>query len=188
VDSSEPTSVCEPDVSREQWQVLEVRWKSILALEAGIDSMRQRLEGTRSQLEAAFRHSLTVDEKVNALQADVAQWNKAKNRAHYTLPKVKEFVHRATWALGLPERKKLDEVFKAAMETQVLPSDIEKLPERLDSLLKDRQVLSAHGTAVDQECRNISAEIQRTLRTLQNNAAARVRDKRDTMRTKGKHL
>ena len=36
---------------------------------------------------------MNVEEKVNALQADVAQWNKAKNRIHYALPKVREFIH-----------------------------------------------------------------------------------------------
>jgi hypothetical protein len=28
------------------------------------------------------------------------------------MPKVKEFIHRATWAMGTPERKKLEEFFK----------------------------------------------------------------------------
>lgn len=186
--TSEPAPANEPEVPPERWQVLEARWKAILGVEAGIESMRFKMEGLRAQMEAAFRHSLTVEEKVHALQADVAQWNKAKNRIHYALPKVKEFVHRATWALGLPERKKLEEIVKTYIEPQVVFPELDEVPEMLDSLQKERQILSAQGATVEQECRVILAEIQRILRTLQNNAAARVREKREAARTKGKHF
>lgn len=188
MNDSEPNPSSEPEVAPEKWQALEARWKSILALETGIESMRLRMEGVRSQMESAFRQGLQVDEKVHGLQADVLQWNKAKNRVHHALPKVKEFVHRATWALGVPERKKLAEVFETFIGPQVPFPELDKVPEQLDGLLKDRQVLSAQGAAVDQECRLILAEIQRALRTLQTNAAARAREKRDAMRTKGKHF
>jgi hypothetical protein len=50
--------------------------------------------------------------------------------------------------------------------------------EQLESLLKDRQVLSALGTSVYQECKGVSAELQGTLRTLQGNAAANATRKR----------
>jgi hypothetical protein len=140
------------------------------------------------QMEASFKHSLTVEEKVHALQSDMAQWNKAKNRIHYALPKVREFIHRATWALGVPERKKLEELFKNLEEHQTPVPEMDKVSEQLDSLLKDRQVLTAQGTTVYQECLSISADIQRTLRTLQTNAASRARKKMDSTRTKGKYL
>ena len=175
-------------VSQETWQTLQARWKSILALEASIEVLRMSMEGLRAQMEAGFKHPLNVEEKVNALQSDMAQWNKAKNRVHYALPKVREFIHRATWALGVPERKELDEIFKNFVDPQVPFPGIEKVPDQLDSLLKERQVLSAQGNTVFQDCKSIAADIQRTLRTLQTNAVARARKKMDSTRTKGKYL
>jgi uncharacterized protein YoxC len=172
------------DVSQEQRQTLEVRWKSLLGLEASIEALRASIESLRMEMEAANRKSMNVEEKVNALQADVAQWNKAKNRIHYTLPKVREFVHRATWAQGVPERKKLEEIFKAHAEPQIPSPELDQVPETLDSLLKDRQVLAAHGNTVAQECRSIIAEINRVFGTLQRNSADRARQKRDARREK----
>jgi uncharacterized protein YoxC len=67
VDSSE-------QIPPEQWQALEALWKTILGLEASIDSSRLSMEGVRSEMETAFRRSMTVDEKVHGLQRDVAQW------------------------------------------------------------------------------------------------------------------
>jgi len=49
----------------------------------------------------------------------VAQWSKAKDRVHHALPKVREFIHRATWALGSPERKKLEELYKNYIRPKV---------------------------------------------------------------------
>jgi uncharacterized protein YoxC len=178
----------QPKVSQETWQTLEARWKAVLALEASIEVLRTSMEGLRAQMEAGFKHALNVEEKVNALQSDMAQWNKAKNRIHYAMPKVREFIHRATWALGLPERKKLDEIFKDFVEPQMPFPEMDKVPDQLDYLLKERQILSAQGNTVLQECKSIAADIQRTLRTLQTNAAARARKKMDSTKTKGKYL
>jgi hypothetical protein len=63
---------------------------------------------------------------------------------------------------------------------------MERVPEQLEYLLKDRQVLSAQGVTVQQECQSISADIQGALRTLQSNAAANVRKKMAAARAKGK--
>ena len=176
-------------VPPERWQTLITRWKSILGLEASIEAMRVNMEGLRAEMEAATKKSLNMEEKTNALQADVAQWNKAKNRIHYALPKVREFVHRATWALGIPERKKLEEIFKSYIEPQIPFPDLDQVPELLDNLQKDRQVLAAQGNTVHQECRSICAEIQRTLSTLERNAADNARRKRDAKQErKGKYL
>jgi phage FluMu gp28-like protein len=65
---------------------------------------------------------------------------------------------------------------------------LDKVPEQLDHLQKDRQVLAAQGHTVGQECRSILAEIQRTLGTLQRNAADNARRKREAKREKGKHV
>jgi hypothetical protein len=177
-----------PDVPPEQWQALDALWKSILGLEAAIDALRLSLDGVRIEMEAAFKKSLNVDEKVHALQADVAQWTKAKSRVHYALPKVREFVHRATWASAVPERKRLEEVVKNHIEPRVPLPQLDEVREQLGHLQKDRQVLFAQGNAVNQECRGILAEIQRAVSTLQRNAADRQRQKRSAGREKGKHL
>lgn len=175
-------------VPADKWQALEARWRAILGLETGIDTLRANMDGLRAELEAAFKKSLTVEEKIHALQADVVQWNKAKTRVHYALPKVHEFIHRATWAPGVPERKHLEGLFKNHIEPRVPFPELDKVPEQLDNLQKDRQVLAAQGSAVGQECRSICAEIQRALSTLQRNAVANARRKRDARRKKGKHL
>jgi hypothetical protein len=178
----------EAEIPLARWQDLEARWNAILGLEATIDILRQRMEGLRTEMEAASRKMLTADEKVHALNADVAQWNKGKSRVHYALPKVREFIHRATWAMGTPERKKLEEIFKNHIQPQIPFAQVEKVPEQLESLLKDRQALSAHGTTVYQECQSISAEIQGALRTLQSNAVANARKKMSAARKKGKFI
>jgi hypothetical protein len=178
----------EQEVSQERWQALEALWKTVLGLEASIDTSRLSLDGVRAEMEVAFKKSLTVEEKLHALQGDVAQWNKAKSRIHYALPKVREFIHRATWALALPERKRLEEIYRTHIEPRVPLPEADKVREQLEHLQKDRQVLFAQGNAVYQECRGIIGEIQRALSTLQRNSADRARAKRSAGREKGKHF
>lgn len=175
-----------PEVAASKWQELEARWKVILGLEATIDNLRQRMDGIRAELEASSRRTLATEEKHHALNADVAQWNKAKGRVHYALPKVREFIHRATWAMGTPERKQLEELFKNYIQPHIAFPELDKVPEQLDNLLKDRQVLSAHGVTVSQECKNISADIQGALRALQSNAATNAQKKRGASGVRGK--
>jgi hypothetical protein len=176
----------EPEIPSAKWQVLEARWKAILSLEAALDSLRLRMEGLRAEMEASSRRTMTPEEKLHALNADVAQWKKAKSRVHYGLPRVKEFIHRATWAMGTPERKKLEELFKHHIQPHIPFPQMDKVPEQLENLLKDRQILSAQGTTVYQECKSISAEIDVALRTLQSNAAASAQKKRGTTGARGK--
>jgi len=175
------------DVPPEKWQTLEARWKSILGQEAGIESLRAMLDGIRVEMETAFKKSLNVEEKVHALQFDVSQWNKAKNRIHFALPKVREFIHRATWAPGIPERKKMEAIVKDHIEPRIPFPELNQVPDLLDFLQKDRQVLTAQGQSVATECRSILAEIRRALSALQRNAAARARADRDAKREKGKY-
>src|SRR5262249_18371008 len=155
----------------------EARWNAILGLEASMDTLRISMEALQSELEASLRKTLTTEEKVHALNADVAQWNKAKSRVNYALPRVRGFIHRATWATGTPERKKLEELFKTHVQPRIPFPQMDKVLEEIENLLKDRQVLSAHGVTVYQECKSISADIQGALRTLQSNAVAKARDK-----------
>lgn len=183
-----PQEGSQPEIPLEKWQDLQARWNAILGLEATIDGLRQRMESLRSQMEGAFGRTLTADEKVHALNADVAQWNKAKSRVHYSLPKIKEFIHRATWAMGTPERKKLEELFRNHDQPPTAYPEMDKVPGQLEFLLKDRQVLSSQGVAVCQECQGIAAEIQGALRTLQSNAAANIRKKLGAARAKGKFI
>ncbi len=177
----------EHEVPPEKWQALEALWKAILGLEASIETLRLGMEGLRAELETAFKKSLVVEEKVHALQADVAQWNKAKGRIHYALPKAKEFIHRATWAAGVPERERLEEVFRNHIEPRIPLPQMDEVREQMEHLQKDRQVLFAQGNSVSQECRSILSEIQRALGSLQRNAADAARKKRSAGRDKRKH-
>lgn len=177
-----------PDIPLEKWQALDALWSAIVNLESAIDAARLGMDGLRGEMDAAAKRPLAVEEKLNALQADVANWTKAKSRVHHALPKVREFIHRATWALAVPERKRLGEVVKAHVEPRVPVADADKLREQLEHLQKDRQVLLATGNAVQQECRAILGEIQRATATLQRNAADRARQKRSAGRDKGKHF
>jgi hypothetical protein len=177
-----------PEVPPEKWQDLEARWRSILGLEANIDALRLRMDSLRVELEASLKKTLTPDERVHALNADVAQWNKAKSRVHFVLPKAKEFIHRATWADGTPEKKKLEDIIKNHIQPQIPFPGIDKVPEQLEYLHKLRQVLSTQGTAVYQECQSVIASIQGALRTLQSNAAAVAAQKKFSRGPKGRYL
>jgi hypothetical protein len=177
-----------PETASATWQDLEARWKAILGLEASVDTLRIGMEGLRAELEAALKRTLTPDEKLHALAADVAQWNKAKSRLHFVLPKAREFIHRATWALGTPERKRLDQLFKNPVEGPAPLPPAEQVLEELEALRKDRQVLSAQGVTVHQECKGIAADVQAALRRLQANAAARASKKKGATGVRGKSL
>ncbi len=137
-------------------------------------------------MEASSRKTLTAGEKLNALNADVDQWNRAKSRLLFALPKTKEFIHRSTWVMGTPERKKLEEVFKYHARPRIPISQINEVGAQLENVLKDRQILSAQGVTIYQECKSISAEAQGALRTLHSNAAANATRKRGASNAKGK--
>jgi hypothetical protein len=176
------------DVPLEKWQALDALWKAITLLESSIDTVRMGMEGLRNELDSTAKRPLAVEEKLNALQADVAQWTKAKSRVHHALPKVREFIHRATWALTVAERKSIGEIVKNHIEPRVPFAGVDRLRERLEHLQKDRQVLLASGNAVHQDCRGILGEIQRATASLQRNAAERAKKKRSAGREKGKHF
>jgi hypothetical protein len=176
----------EPEVPSARWQDLEARWNAILGLEATIDTLRISMESLRAELESSLNKTLTADEKQHAFNADVAQWNQAKNRVIYALPKVRDFIHRSTWAKGTPERKELEEFFKDRDRSREPPAHLDKVRKQLESLLKDRQVLSAQGTTVYHECKKVCADLQGALRTVQTNAAANALKKRGEARKKGK--
>jgi hypothetical protein len=160
----------ELEISSAKWQDLETRWKTILSMEATMDTLRITMEGLLIEMEALWKKPLTMEEKTYAPRADVAQWTKAKNRVHNAVPKMKDFIHRSIWAMGSPERKRLDELYNDHIQPRISFPQIDEVLKQLDELRKDRQVLSAHGKTVYQECRGISAELQGALRTLHNNA------------------
>jgi len=174
----------ELDIALAKWQDLEARWKVILGLEATMETLRISMDGLQAEMEASLKRMLTSEEKLHALAADVAQWNKAKSRIRYALPKAKEFIHRATWAKGTPERKRLDEVFKNPIGAPLPQMD--QVQEELEIWRKGRQVLSAQGMTVYQECKIISLDVQEALRRLQSNAAARASKKKGATGVKGK--
>ncbi len=55
---------------------------------------------------------------------------------------------------------------------------MDKVLEQLESMQKDRQILSAHGATVYHECKSVSLEVQGALKSLQSNAAANARKKK----------
>lgn len=175
----------EPDTAAAKGPELEARWKAILGLEATIDTWRISMEGLRAELEASLKRTLTPDEKLHSISTDVVQWNKAKSRIHYALPKVKEFIHRATWALGTPERKRLAELFKDPIGAHAPLPPVDQVLDELEILRKDRQILSGQGAAVYQECKAIAADVQGALRRLQANSAARASKKRGAASARG---
>src|SRR5262249_51455748 len=65
----------EPENSEVKWQELHARWNAVLGLEASIDTLRISMDSLRSEMEASSRKTLTAEEKVHALNSDVAQWN-----------------------------------------------------------------------------------------------------------------
>jgi hypothetical protein len=178
--SEQPSSPPPAEIPEARWQELVARWNKILGLEAQIDSTRISLESVRSEMEASLSKTLTGDDKLYCANADVAQWTKAKSRVHFALPRVREFIHRATWAVGAPERKKLLELFKEAKSPQLPLPQITQVAEESEILLKNRQVLTAQGVSVSQEAKAIAAEVKGALRTLQSNAAAKATKKRAT--------
>src|SRR5262249_33637793 len=176
----------ELEIPEEKWQDLEARWKAILGLEVALDSLRISMEGLRAEMEASTKKTLTTEEKVHALRADVAQWDNTKKRVHHALPKLREIIHRSIWAMGSAERKRLEDLYKNHIRPKVPFPQLDKVLEQLESLQKDRQVLSAHGTTVYNECKSIAAAVQGALRTLQSNAAANANKKKGATGAKGK--
>jgi hypothetical protein len=183
-----PAESGEPEVPSAKWRALEGRWKAILASEAAIDHLRLRMEAVHAEMEASLSRALTTEEKTHALNADVAQWTKAKSRAHHGLPKAREFIHRATWATGTPERKRLAELFKHDVRPDIPLPQMDKVAEELERLLKVRQVLAAQGATVYQQSKRIAADVQGALRTLQGNAAANALRKRAKAGARSKRL
>lgn len=177
------------EIPLEQWQELEARWKAILGIETTMDSLRISMEALVTEMEASLKKTLMLEEKLHALRADVASWNKAKNRVHHALPKLREFIHRSIWAIGSPERKQLEELYKNHIQPQVpFPQKMDRVLEQLEYLQKQRQVLSAHGMTVYHESKSIAASVQGTLRTLQSNAAANALKKKAAAGPRGKFM
>jgi hypothetical protein len=153
------------------WQDLEARWKAILGLEAAVDALRSSMESLLTELENSLQKTLSIEEKSYAPRSDISQWERAKSRVHFAVPKMREFIHRATWALGSPERKRLEHLYKEHIQPQIPLPQINEALNWLEDLQKDRQVLAALGKMVYQECRGVSAGIQGALRTLHEHAA-----------------
>lgn len=184
VPGEERSNPASSENSLARWQELQKRWNSIQMLEAKIDSLRQSVESGRIELDTQAKRNLTPEEKVHALSSDISQWTKAKSRAHHALPRARDFVQRATWAMVTPERKALDEILDEQKQPFLDGIQLEELALQVENLMKDRQTLAAQGVTVSQECKNMSNEIRTALTTLQNNAATRARQKKNSTRGK----
>ena len=95
---------------------------------------------------------------------------------------MREFIHRAIWAPGIPERKKMEAIYKEHIQPQIPFPELPQVPDLMDFLQKDRQVLTAQGQSLFQECRGIVAEVNRAVSTLSRNAATNAKNKRDAKR------
>jgi hypothetical protein len=178
-DSSAPDEDREPETSAPNWQDLDGRWRAILSLEANLDALRVNMEVLLMEMETLWKKPMTMEEKTYALRADVAQWTKAKSRVHTAVPKLKDFIHRAVWAIASPERKRLETIHIDHIQPQVPFPQIEVVLKQLEDLRKDRQVLLSIGKTVQQECKGIAVELQAAVRALQNNASKAQRKKGD---------
>ena len=176
-DASEQASIPET-TPVETWQYLEGRWEAILNVESSVNAMRLSAESLRIEMEGAARKTLVLDEKANALSADLVFWNKAKNRIRYAVPKLREFIHRATWAAGAAERKQVEEYVLGHVRPRIPVPEVNRVVALFDSLLKNRQVLAAQGVLVAQEGRSILNEVEGALRTLQRNSASNAAKKK----------
>ncbi len=181
-EAAAPNESSAPEIPLDRWQEIEARWKALLVLEVAIDTVRISMEGLLAEMEGALTRSLTMEEKVHAPRADVAQWSKAKDRIRFALPKMKDFIHRATWIAGSPERKRLEELYKDHIEPHVPFPQMHEVLKQLDDLIKDRQVLSSQGQTVYNSCKGVSTDFQVSARTLHSNAAANARKKKNSSR------
>jgi hypothetical protein len=168
VSSSEQQGT-EQEIATAKWQELEARWRAVLAREATMDALRMSMESLASEMEAAYRKPLTMEEKTYALRSDIAAWEQAKNRVHLAVPKMKDFIRRAIWALGAPERKRLEERYTEHIQPQIAFPNPDEVLKQLEDLRKDRQVLCSVGKTVYQESRTVCTGVQSALRTLQSN-------------------
>jgi hypothetical protein len=169
----------EPEISPALWQDLEAHWKNILGMEAAIDTVRISLEGVLKELESLLKKTLTPEEKTYAPRADLSNWERARKRVPFALPKIRDFIHRSVWVVGAPERKRLEEIYKEHIEPKIPFPQMNEVLKQMAEVQKDRQTLSANGQAVYQESKGISADVQGALRTLQSNAVANARKHRD---------
>jgi hypothetical protein len=181
-----PDESGEPEIPLAMWHELEARWKAILGLEAALETVRISVEGLLGELENSLKKNLTMEEKTYALRSDVAQWERAKIRGQFALPKIKDFIHRSIWAMGSPERKRLEEIYKDHIQPQIPFPRMEEVLKQLEELRKDRQILAALGKAVSQDSRGIAGDVQAAMRTLQNNAVANAKKKKASSRAQGK--
>ena len=173
-----PEAAVGPEIPEEKWQYLESRWDAILNVESSVNALRLSAESLRGEMEGAARKTLVLEEKANALSADMVFWTKAKNRIRYAVPKLREFIHRATWAASAAERKQVEEYVLGHIRPRIPMPEVDRVVTLFDSLLKNRQVLAAQGVQVAQEGKSILNEVEGALRTLLRNSASNAAKKK----------
>jgi len=135
-----------------------------LDLEASVDALRSGLERSYAELEASLKVTLTPEEERHAPAGDMSEWTKAKSRVQDSLPKAKDFIHRARCAHRTPERTKLDEFFRNAVGASIL---VPRMEQVLEVLRKSLGALCAQGVAISSECESVSTDVQRAFWKLQ---------------------
>jgi len=178
-EAAAPETVPDAEIPAGMWEDLDSRWKSILSLEASIDTLRGSMESLRAETEGALKKTLNMEEKLHAGRADLTHWTKEKKRAQDALPKLRDALHRSVWAVGAPERKRLEALYEDHIQPRVPFPRMAEVLKELEALQKTRQVLYSHGQTVYQETRAIVGSVHTALRTLQSNAAANAKKKRE---------
>lgn len=168
-----------PEVSSALWDELESHWKTVMGLEANIEALRVSAESLMAEMECSFKQSLSPEEKLHAMRADVTQWTKEKRRVHDTLPKLKDVIRRSVWAMTSPERKRFAELYQSHIQPRVPFPRADELLRELEALQKDRHVLYTNSQTVCLESRTIQSGCQGALRTLQSNAIANMKKKQN---------
>jgi hypothetical protein len=169
-------------VAEASWQELEVHWKAILAIEANIETVRRNTANLVNELEGLLQATLSIEERTDATRMDITNWERARKRIPFSLPKLNDFVHRAVWAATAPERKQLETLYKEHIEPQIPFANVASVLNDLEALQKARQTLLAVGHAAHQDGRAIATEAQGALQTLKSNAATNARKRRDAAR------
>jgi hypothetical protein len=148
------------------WQELEARWKAVLHLEITIDNLRISSKDLLAKMAVLLQRTLPAEEKANYPAADLVQWIKAQTRVHFTLPKLKDFIRRATCATDTPQRTRFHEFFESADGFSTSAREMDHILEELEGMRKRLEVLSTRGWTVCSEGQSVSADLQGALKRL----------------------
>jgi hypothetical protein len=80
----------------------------------------------------------------------------------------------------------MEELIRTHIQPRIPFVGMEQVMARLESLLKERQVMSANGVMVYQECKGVAADVQGAFSNLQRGASNNLVKKRGQTIARGK--